>query len=173
MRRVVSRATEKRTKASRRRRSGSCCARRIAQRALTAATTRRDDRLLPKKQGGPFHAERLPLVMSTCALLVAVFGATPLGHAAGRAIHTVPPFATRAGFAKLAGTADNSKRLAGHKPSLVGAAGTIPVVGANGKLPASIGAVGPQGPPGSKGDTGAKGAPGARRARRERAATRS
>ena len=110
--------------------------------------------------------ERLPLVLSACALLVAVFGATPLGHAAGRAIHTVPPFATRAGFAKLAGTADNSKRLAGHKASLVPLAGSIPVVGANGKLSASLGAVGPQGPAGpagpkgNKGDKGDKGDPG-------------
>jgi hypothetical protein len=101
--------------------------------------------------------ERLPLVLSMCALLVAVFGATPLGHAAGRAIHGVPPFATRAGFAKFAGTADNSKRLAGHKASLVPTAGSIPVVGANGKLPASLGAVGPQGPAGQKGNKGDKG----------------
>jgi len=101
--------------------------------------------------------ERLPIALSTCAFVIAVFGATPLGHAASRAIHTVPPFATRAGFAKFAGTADNSKRLAGHKASLVPTAGTIPVVGANGKLPPSIGAVGPQGPTGPAGAKGSKG----------------
>ena len=103
---------------------------------------------------------RLPLVLSASALVVAVLGATPLGHAAARAIHTVPPFATRAGFAKFAGTADNAKRLAGHKASLVPTAGSIPVVGANGKLPASLGAVGPQGPQGPTGPAGPKGSKG-------------
>jgi hypothetical protein len=108
--------------------------------------------------------ERLPIVLSTSALLVAVFGATPLGHAAGRVIRTVPPFASRAGFAKLAGTADNAKRLGGHRASLSPKAGDIPVLGANGKLPASIGAVGPQGqqgPAGPKGATGPAGPKGA------------
>ena len=95
--------------------------------------------------------QRLPLVLSASALLVAVFGATPVGHAAGRVIHAVPPFATRAGFAKFAGTADNAKRLSGHKASRSPKAGDIPVVGANGKLPVSIGAVGPQGPAGPAG----------------------
>jgi hypothetical protein len=93
-------------------------------------------------------------------LLVALLGATPLGHAAGRAVHAVPPFAARAGFAKFAGTADNAKRLARHKASTAPKAGDIPVLGANGKLPASIGAVGPagpQGPAGSRGPAGPKG----------------
>jgi collagen triple helix repeat protein len=121
--------------------------------------------------------ERLPLLLSASALLVAVFGATPAGHAAGRVIHAVPPFAKRAGFAKFAGTADNAKRLSGHRASTSPKAGDVPVVGANGKLPASIGAVGPPGPPGPagsgrgpqgpagpqgpKGATGPPGAPGA------------
>ena len=121
--------------------------------------------------------ERLPLLMAASALLVAVFGATPVGHAAGRVIHAVPPFAKRAGFAKFAGTADNAKRLSGHRASTSPKAGDVPVVGANGKLPASIGAVGPPGPPGPagsgrgpqgpagpqgpKGATGPPGAPGA------------
>src|ERR1044071_707666 len=106
--------------------------------------------------------KRLPLVLSTCALLVAVFGATPLGHAAGQKLAAaVPPFAKTAGYAKLAG---NSAQLNGRKSTLKGAPGTIPVVGTDGKLPAAIGAVGPegpQGPRGPKGDTGAKGNPGA------------
>ena len=101
--------------------------------------------------------QRLPLVLSASALLVAVFGATPVGHAAGRVIHAVPPFAKRAGFAKFAGTADNAKRLSGHKASRSPKAGDIPVVGANGKLPASIGAVGPQGPPGPAGSGSSRG----------------
>jgi hypothetical protein len=100
---------------------------------------------------------RLPLVLSTTALLVAIFGATPLGHAAGRVVHAVPPFATRAGFAKFAGTADNAKRLAGHKASATPRAGDIPVLGPSGKLPASIGAVGPGGPQGASGPAGARG----------------
>ena len=101
--------------------------------------------------GGGVMRQRLPLVLSASALLVAVFGATPLGHAAGRVIQAVPPFAKRAGYAKFAGTADNAKRLGGHRASASPIAGDIPIVGANGKLPASIGAVGPQGPPGPAG----------------------
>ena len=105
--------------------------------------------------------KRLPLVLSTCALLVAVFGATPLGHAAGQKLAAaVPPFAKTAGYAKLAG---NSAQLNGRKSTLKGAPGTIPVVGTDGKLPAAIGTIGPegpQGPKGPKGDTGAKGSPG-------------
>jgi hypothetical protein len=76
-------------------------------------------------------------------------GATPLGEAAGRAIAKAVPVAN---FAKNAG------KLNGHTSSVTPAAGQIPVVGTDGKLPASIGAVGPAGP---KGDTGAKGNPGA------------
>jgi hypothetical protein len=61
---------------------------------------------------------RLPVVLSTTALLVAVFGATPLGHAASRAIHAVPPFAKTASFAKFAG---NASKLNGRKSTLSGA----------------------------------------------------
>ena len=100
---------------------------------------------------------RLPLVLSACALLVALLGATPLGHAADRAIHAVPPFAKTASFAKFAG---NASKLNGRKSTLKGAPGTIPVIGANGKLPASIGAVGPKGDPGDKGPKGDTGAAG-------------
>jgi hypothetical protein len=97
---------------------------------------------------------RLPVVLSMTALLVAVFGATPLGHAASRAIHAVPPFAKTASFAKFAG---NASKLNGRKSTLSGAPGTIPVVGRNGKLPASIGTVGPQGPQGPAGPRGTAG----------------
>ena len=93
---------------------------------------------------------RLPLILSSTALLVAVFGSTPLGHAAREAV----PFAKSAGFATLAG---NAQKLNGRKSTLSGAPGTIPVVASTGKLPASIGAVGPQGPKGEKGDKGDKG----------------
>lgn len=88
---------------------------------------------------------RMPIVLSTAALIVAVLGVTPLGNAA---IHAVVPFAKQAG---------NAAKLNGHRSSLNGAPKTIPVVGANGKLPASLGAVGPQGPAGPKGDKGPKG----------------
>jgi Collagen triple helix repeat (20 copies) len=99
--------------------------------------------------------ERLPIVLSASALLlVAVLGATPLGHAAGQAINAVPPFAKTANFAKFAG---NASKLNGRKSTLKGAPGTIPVVGLDGKLPASIGAVGPQGQQGPQGPAGAKG----------------
>ena len=98
-------------------------------------------------------------MISITALVVAVFGATPLGHAAGEKLAAaVPPFAKTAGYAKFAG---NSTKLNSRRSTLKGAPGTIPVVGPNGKLPAAIGAVGPQGPQGPKGDTGAKGSPGA------------
>jgi hypothetical protein len=100
---------------------------------------------------------RLPIVLSASALLVAVLGATPLGHAAGRVIHKVPPFAKTASYAKFAG---NASKLNGRKSTLSGAPGTIPVVGRNGKLPASIGAVGAQGPQGSQGPAGSRGSTG-------------
>jgi hypothetical protein len=99
--------------------------------------------------------QRAPIVLSITALVVAVLGATPLGQAAAsRLAAVVPPFARTAGFARLSG---NSNKLNNHKSTLRGLPGTIPVVGANGKLPASIGAVGPQGPAGPAGAAGAKG----------------
>ena len=103
--------------------------------------------------------QRAPLVLSITALIVAVFGATPLGHAAGQFVSAVPPFAKTAGHAKVAA---NSLKLNGRRSTLTGAPGTIPVVGMDGKLPASIGAVGAQGPQGPKGDAGATGATGAK-----------
>lgn len=93
---------------------------------------------------------RLPLILSSTALLVALFGATPLGRAAYSAV----PFAKSAGYATLAG---NAQKLNGRKSSVSGAPGTIPVIASTGKLPASIGAVGPQGPKGDRGDKGSKG----------------
>ena len=98
--------------------------------------------------------QRVPLMISITALVVAVCGATPLGHAAGEKLAAAVPFAKTAGYAKFAG---NSTQLNGRKSTLKGAPGTIPVVCPDGKLPAAIGAVGLQGP---KGDTGAKGATG-------------
>ncbi len=55
--------------------------------------------------------KRLPLVLSATALVVAVFGSTPVGHAVGSAI---PAFAKSAGYAKQAG---NASALNGIKAS--------------------------------------------------------
>ena len=98
--------------------------------------------------------KRLPMVFSTLALLIALLGVTPLGTAARETVASVVPFAKVAGRANVA---DNAKRLNGRKSSTAGQPGTIPVVAANGKLPASLGVLGPQGPRGAKGDTGSKG----------------
>ncbi len=98
--------------------------------------------------------KHLPLALSSVALLVAVLGSTSVGPAAAEIAASVVPFAKVAGKANVA---DNAKRLNGRPSSLAGLPNTVPVVDANGKLPASIGAVGPQGQPGAKGDTGAKG----------------
>src|SRR3954449_7824289 len=99
--------------------------------------------------------QRAPIVISITALVVAVLAATPLGQATAKKVAAkFPPFARTAGFARLA---DNSNKLTGPRSTLRGLPGTIPVVGANGKLPASIGAVGPQGAAGSAGGAGAKG----------------
>jgi hypothetical protein len=90
--------------------------------------------------------QRVPLILSMTALIIAVLGATPFGRAAGDAVSAVVPFAKSANYAKLAG---NSSKLNGRKSTVKGAPGTIPVVGKDGKLPASLGAVGPQGPAGT------------------------
>jgi hypothetical protein len=98
--------------------------------------------------------QRLPLVLSATALAVAVLGATPIGQAAGEQVASAVPLAKRANFAKQAG---NAAKLNGRRSTVSGAPGTIPVVGASGKLPASIGAVGPQGPKGDRGESGPPG----------------
>jgi hypothetical protein len=100
--------------------------------------------------------QRLPLLLSATALLVALLGSTPLGHAARQAI---PPLAQHA---KTADVADNAKRLNGFKASRRPRAGTIPVLLAGAKLPAAIGAVGPAGPPGAAGPQGPSGPPGSK-----------
>ena len=95
--------------------------------------------------------QRLSVVLSATALVVALLGVTPLGDAARSAVEAVPP------FAKRAGTAENAKRLGGRKPAAYAR------VGAGGKLSAALlpaavrGAAGPKGDPGPKGDKGDKG----------------
>lgn len=95
--------------------------------------------------------ERLPLILSASALLVAILGSTPLGRAAEDALEQVVPRARQADFAQ------NAARLNGHRSSVRARRGQIPVVGASGKLHPSLGAVGPQGPAGPQGPPGASG----------------
>jgi hypothetical protein len=92
--------------------------------------------------------QRLPLVISATALVVALFGSTPLGHAV---VSAVPPFAKKAGYAKTAG---NALAVNGIKAAKAPTPGFLVPLGADGKFPASIGQGGPAGP---KGDTGPKG----------------
>ena len=102
----------------------------------------------------------LSLLLSTVAFVVALLGATPLGDAARSTVGKVVPFASKAGFATRAGFATNSGKLNGHVSSPSPGPGQIPVVGPNGTLPSSLGAVGPagpQGPQGAKGSTGPAG----------------
>jgi hypothetical protein len=107
--------------------------------------------------------QRLPLILSAAALTVAILGSTPLGHAALDAV----PFAKKAGtankatFATRAKTATNALRLNGRTASQTPRAGQIPVVLADGKLPASLGQFGPTGPQGAAGPQGPKGDAGA------------
>ena len=88
---------------------------------------------------------QLPTVLSATALLVAVFGTTPVGQAAREAI---PAFARNAG--KVDGI-DASRRPR---------AGYLLALGNNKRFPASVigvGPAGPAGPAGPKGDKGDKG----------------
>jgi hypothetical protein len=107
--------------------------------------------------------ERLPLIFSLTALLIALFGATPVGRAV---VSVVPPFATHA---KTADYAKNAGAVNGLRASTRPRVGWLVALGAGGKFPASVGVagpVGPQGPagpggvPGPKGDKGDKGSKG-------------
>jgi hypothetical protein len=79
--------------------------------------------------------EKLPLVLSATALVVAVFGATPLGSAALDAVS----------FAKNAGSVN------GIKASRTPKANQLLALGPNKKFPSSVMGTGPQGPPGPAG----------------------
>jgi hypothetical protein len=94
-------------------------------------------------------------MLSATALLVALLGSTSLGRAAADAVaQKVVPRAKTATFAVNAG------KLNGHKSAVNPRVGQIPVVGADGKLAASIGAVGPVGPVGPAGPQGPAGVTG-------------
>jgi hypothetical protein len=88
----------------------------------------------------------LPTVLSATALVVAVFGATPVGQAARDAI---PAFARNAG------------KVDGIDASRTPKAGQLLALGKNKKFPASVGAIGPAGPAGPAGPKGDKGDSGA------------
>ena len=104
--------------------------------------------------------ERLPLILAATAVVIALFGATPVGRAV---VSAVPPFATHA---KTADYAKNAGAVNGIKASTRPRTGWLLPLGAGGKFPASVlptatggqaGAPGSQGPQGPKGDTGQKG----------------
>src|SRR4051812_20224965 len=73
--------------------------------------------------------DRLPLILSSAALVVALFGATPLGEAAGPVAAKVVPFAKRAGYATNAGAVN------GITAARTPAAGRLVALDENGKLP--------------------------------------
>jgi Collagen triple helix repeat (20 copies) len=86
---------------------------------------------------------RLPVVLSATALVVAVLGVTPVGQATSNAVQT--HFARNANF------------LRGKAPSIRAGKNKVPVAAANGKLHPSWGAVGARGPAGPPGSPGAQG----------------
>ena len=92
---------------------------------------------------------RLPLVLSSMALVIAIFGSTPFGRAA---IATAVPLAKRA---YLADTAKNAIKVDNIKASRTPTPGMLLPLDATGKLPESVGAIGPKGDKGDKGDRGA------------------
>jgi Collagen triple helix repeat (20 copies) len=103
-----------------------------------------------KRLAGPV-TRRLPLVLSTTALVIALFGATPLGRAV---TSVVPPFAKHA---RTADFATNAGAVNGLKASTRPRPGRLVALGTDGRFPVSVGQVGPQGPQGSKGDKGDRG----------------
>jgi hypothetical protein len=88
---------------------------------------------------------RLPIVLSVTALIVAVLGSTPVGHAALDAV----PFAR------------NADKVDGISASRTPRAGQLLALGRNKVFPASVLPKGLQGPPGPVGPQGLQGPPGA------------
>ena len=89
--------------------------------------------------------QRLPLVLSATALVVALLGATPLGHAAGGLARAIPA------FAKNAGAVDGIRASRTARP------GYLVPLGPGGRFPVSVGQVGPAGPAGPPGPAGPTG----------------
>jgi len=96
---------------------------------------------------------RLSIALSATALVVALFGSTPIGHAVTAAI---PPLAQHA---RTADQATNAAAVNGMKASQQPRPGRLVPLGADGRFPAAVGAIGPQGP---KGDPGPQGPAGPR-----------
>jgi hypothetical protein len=109
------------------------------------------------------NRQRLPLVLSAAALVIAVLGATPNG------------FASLKGVAKVALFAKNAGKVSGIAASKKPKAGKLLPLGKNGKFPASVlpgttrgpagpegarGPAGPAGPQGAQGSQGLKGSKG-------------
>ena len=105
---------------------------------------------------------RLSLALSATALVVALFGSTPVGQAVGS---KVPLFAKKAGYAERAG---NAAALNGIRAAKEPRPGMLVPLAADGRFPTSVGAVGPAGPKGDKGDPGERGPAGPKGATGER-----
>ncbi|MFN8222609.1 MAG: hypothetical protein U0R50_05090 [Gaiellales bacterium] len=90
---------------------------------------------------------RLPLALSSIALVVALTGVAPLAGARDLVAKVVP-------YAKSAGTAKNALAVNGIKASRKPKPGYLVPLGPDGLFPSSLGQVGP---PGAKGDTGERG----------------
>ena len=103
----------------------------------------------------PRKTPRLPAILAATALLVAVLGATPLGHAAGTLV--LPKNSVRSAQVVNGSlqAVDLSKKA---RSTLKGAPGTQGPRGAVGPAgaPGQRGATGPQGPRGLPGPTGAR-----------------
>lgn len=95
---------------------------------------------------------RLPVGLSATALVVALLGSTPVGHAVG----SVVPFAKKAAYAKRAG---NAQAVNGIRASREPGPGKLVPLGQDGRFPASVGVAGPQG---DRGPIGPPGPPGPR-----------
>src|SRR5205085_4440034 len=92
--------------------------------------------------------QRVSLVLSAVALVVALLGTTPLGHAAR-------------GILPIARYAKNSDKVDGINASRIPRPGYLVPLGVNGRFPQTVGAIGPPGPPGPAGPAGPAGATGA------------
>lgn len=77
--------------------------------------------------------QRLPIALSATALVVALFGSTPAGHAVAS---KVPPFAKHA---KTADYATKAGSVNGIKASKEPRAGQLVPLGTDGRFPASVG----------------------------------
>lgn len=105
---------------------------------------------LEREEAGEM-GNKLAVVLSGTALLVALLGSTSAGQAALNAVMPVP-LAKRA---YLADTAKNAVRVDSLKASRIATPGMLVPLDSSGKFPASVGAVGPKGDPGPKGNDGA------------------